>query len=108
LIVTLLMTMFIEGVIVSGYAIGCKKPLVAVLLTSILANVVTQSLLWVVLNLFFQHYVITLSFAEILIWLMESFMLYHFSSNQLNLREAVFLSMFMNSCSFVLGLFVPV
>ena len=108
LIITLVITIFVEGLIVSGYSLWREKPLGPILLTSIVANVVTQSLLWVALNLFFQHYLITLVIAEIVIWMIESLLLYCFSANQLRLQEAALLSLFMNLTSFALGWFLPV
>jgi hypothetical protein len=108
LITTLFITIFTEGGIVSSYSLWRKKPLGPILLTSIVANVVTQSFLWVVLNLFFQHYLITLVIAETVVWMIESLLLYRFPANQLTLQEATLLSLSMNLTSFVLGWFLPV
>jgi hypothetical protein len=108
LILTLVITIFIEGIIVVSYTIWRRKPLGPILLTSIVANLITQSLLWIALSLFFQKYLVTLSVAEILIWVIESFLLYRFSANQLSLQEAVLLSLLMNTSSFALGWFMPV
>jgi hypothetical protein len=107
-IFTLLVTLLVEGAVCLGYSIWRKKPVRPVLLTSLLANLVTQSLLWVALNLFFQHYVVTLFIAEILIWLMESVFLFGLRMNRLSMREALLLSLMMNASSFGLGLFLPV
>jgi len=108
LIVTLIITILIEGAIVAGYSIWRRKPLVPILLTSIAANIITQSFLWVILNLFFQHYLVTLLMGEVLIWLLESFLLYRFPANQLSLKEAVLLSLSMNIASFGFGWFLPI
>jgi hypothetical protein len=108
LIVTLLITILLEGVVVSGYSIWRKKPLGPILFTSILANLMTQSILWVVLNIFFQYYVVTLIIAEIFIWILESLLLYSFRANQLCWQEAALLSLIMNVTSFELGWFLPV
>lgn len=107
MIVTLFITILVEGIIVSGYSIWRKKPLRPILFTSVVANLITQSLLWIVLNLFFQHYLITLVAAELLIWLIEGGLLYTIPANHLDLREAILLSLFMNLASFVLGWFLP-
>jgi hypothetical protein len=93
--------------IVGGYSLWCKKPLAPVLLTSIVANIITHSFLWVILNLFFQHYLVTLLIAEVLIWLLESFLLYRFPANRLGLKEAAVLSLCMNMASFGFGWFLP-
>ena len=79
-----------------------------ILLTSILGNLVTQSLLWVALTLFFQHYLTTLLIAEILIWLIEGFLLHGLRLNWLSIRELLLLSLIMNLSSFGLGWFLPV
>jgi len=107
LIVTLSLTIFIEGIIVAGYCIWRRKSPGPILFTSIWANLITQSFLWVVLSLFFQHYIITLLIAEIIIWMIESLLLYRFSANQLRLQEAVLISLLMNLASFALGWFLP-
>ena len=108
MILTLVITIFVEGVIVSGYSFWRKKPLGPILATSIAANLVTQSFLWVGLNLFFQHYLIILFVAEIVIWMIESLLLYRFPANQLQLQEAALLSLAMNLTSFILGWFLPI
>jgi len=108
LIAPLLFTIIVEGIIVLGYSIWRKKPLVPILFATTLANLITQSFLRLVLNLFFHYYLIVLIIAEILIWLVESFLLYRLLANQLRLQEAVFLSLNMNLASFALGLFLPI
>jgi hypothetical protein len=105
---TLFVTILVEGVVCLAYSAWRKKPVGPVLLTSLLANLITQSLLWMVLNLFFQHYVVTLLIAEILIWLMESAFLYGVRINRLSVQESLLLSLLMNASSFGLGLFLPV
>jgi hypothetical protein len=108
LIVTVVITILIEGVIVAGYCIWRRKPLGPILFTSVWANLITQSFLWVVLSLFFQHYIITLLIAEVFIWMIESFLFYRFSANQLRLQEAALISLLMNLASFAFGWFLPI
>jgi len=108
LIITLLITIIVEGVVVLVYSIWRKKPVRSILLTSIMANLVTQSILWIVLNFFFHHYLVVLCFAETFIWMIESFLLYRFPPNQLRFLEAAFLSLIMNLASFAIGLFLPI
>lgn len=109
MIPTLLVTILTEGTIASLYAIWQKKPLRPILLASILVNLITQSLLWVVLNLFYQHYLVTLFIAEFLIWMVEGVCLYVFvfRFNQLDFMESFALILAMNLASFVLGWFLP-
>ena len=108
MIVTLFITALVEGIIVSGYSIWGGKPLGPILLTSFIANLITQSLLWIGLTLFFQHYLSTLLIAEFFIWMMESALLYYTPANRLRFVDALFLSLTMNLVSFVLGWFLPV
>jgi hypothetical protein len=108
LIVTLLLTILVEGVVVTAYSLGRRKPLRAILLTSLCGNLVTQILLQVALRLFFPHYLFTLLVAEILVWSIESLLLYFLPANQLRFGEALRLSLGMNLASFALGWFLPV
>jgi hypothetical protein len=107
LIVTLFITITIEAIVVLGYSIWRRKPLGPILFTSTIANLLTQSLLWSALNLFFGHYLITLLIAEILIWMIESVLLSYFPANQLRFAEAVLLSLGMNLASLISGWFLP-
>lgn len=108
MIQTLTVTIVIEGVICLLYAVRRRKPLWPILLTSLLGNIVTQSLLWVTLTLLFQHYLATLLIAEILIWLMEALFFHGVKWNHLSTGEAVFLSFISNLSSFGLGWFLPI
>ena len=90
------------------YALWRKKPLWSLLLTSILVNVLTQSILWLVLILSYNHYLAFLTIVEILVWMIESLFLYAVPSNQLTLAEAGLLSLVMNISSLAIGWFLPV
>lgn len=108
MIFPLFITLLTESLVVIGYSHWGKKPVKTILPTSIFGNLVTQSLLWILLNLFFRQYLITLLIAELLIWLLESFLLYSIRPNSLDLKEATLLSLGMNAASFGLGWFLPV
>ena len=105
---TLAITILVEGAVGIGYAVWRRKPLVPILITGIFANLITQSLLWIALTVFFQSYLVTLFAAEILIWLIEAVLFYKVRSNQLNLGDALLLSLAMNLSSFALGWWLPV
>ena len=105
---SLLFTLFVEGIVVLGYALWRKKPGGRLLLASVIANGATQSILWLILNLFPNHYLTTLFITEIFIWLIESLIFYGWPGSQLAWREAVLLSLGMNLASFGLGWFLPV
>lgn len=105
---TLLITISAESLVVIGYSSWRGKGTRPLLFTSIWINIFTQSLLWLVLNLFFRYYLAALLVAEILIWGMESILLYSIPANQLQVKEAILLSLSMNLLSFAIGWFLPV
>jgi hypothetical protein len=107
LISTLFITLIVEEVVVIVYCTWRRRPLRPLLFTSIFANLITQILLWIVLNVFFRHYLTTLVIAEILIWIMESILLYSIPANRLRFTGALLLSLNMNLASFALGWFLP-
>jgi hypothetical protein len=108
LIVTLVITLLLESLILIGYSLWRKKPVKSILFTSICGNLITQSLLWIVLTLFFQDYLVTLLIAEIFIWIIEAVLLYSIRANQLRFKEAILLSLGMNGLSFAIGWHLPV
>lgn len=108
MILTLLVTILIEGIVVCGFALWQKKPIGHILLASIIGNILTQSMLWGVLKLFPYNYLPTLLSMEFFIWLIESAILRYFPVTQLNWREALALSLGMNLASFGIGWFLPV
>lgn len=108
MIFTVLITIVVEAAVVLGYSVWHKKPVTPILITSVIANLITQSSLWVVLTLLFRHYLIALLVAEIIIWLIESYLLYRLPINLLRFQEAIFLSLSMNLASFALGWFLPI
>jgi len=101
-------TLVVEGIICIGYSIWQKKPTFPILGTSIFANLITQSILWVALSIFYQSYLLTLLIVEILIWLIEGVMFCSFRLNQLSAREALILSLVINLSSFGLGWWLPI
>ncbi len=108
MIETLSITILVEGVVCLGYSIWRRKPIGSIFTTSVFVNLITQSLLWMVLSLFYQHYLVTLLVAEILIWLIEGYLLAGWHLNRLKIGEAFFLSLIMNLSSFGIGWFLPV
>jgi hypothetical protein len=107
-IVTLFLTIFIEGIIACGFASWRKKPIGRILAASVLANILTQSLLWGALNLFPGHYLLTLFMMEAFIWPLESAILRYFPGTQLGWCEALIFNLGMNLASFGIGWFLPV
>ncbi len=108
MILALLITVIVEGVVAIGYSLWRRKPSLPILLTSAYGNLITQSLLWVVLNILLQNYLVTLLVAELSIWVIESLLLYAVPANRLRFSDAIFLSLGMNLASFTLGWFLPI
>jgi len=106
-IATLLVTLIVEGGVVVCYALWRKRPIWSLLLTSSLANILTQSLLWIILILYYNHYLVILAITEILVWGIESLFLYVVPRNQLTLSEAALLSLVMNLSSLAFGWLLP-
>jgi hypothetical protein len=107
-ILTLSITIIVEGLVILVYSFWSRKPFLPILFTSVCGNLITQSLLWISLNIFYSRYFIALSAAELLIWMIESILLYAVPANRLRFTEAILLSLSMNIMSLVLGWFLPV
>ncbi len=108
MISTLLPTLLMEGLVAAAYARWRRKPLVSILLTASLANLLTQPLLWLALTAFYRAYLPTLFLSEAIIWLMEAAILRLVPANRLAWGEAIFLGLGMNLVSFGIGWFLPV
>lgn len=105
---TLLPTLLVEGLIAAAYSRWRRKPLVSILQTASLVNLLTQSLLWLVLTLFYHAYLPTLLLTEAGIWLTEATILRLVPANRLAWGEAFLLSLGMNFLSFGMGWVLPV
>jgi hypothetical protein len=93
---------------VAAYASWRQKPLKHLVFSSLCANLVTQSFLWIFLTIFLNNYLLTLIISEICIWVMEAFTLYLYRMNQLRMSEAILLSLVMNLVSLGIGWMLPV
>lgn len=107
MIATLLITLGIEGLVCTGFALLYKKPLGGLLLSCLMVNLLTQPLLWLVLNAFYQHYLPALFGTEIAILGIEAVLLYLIPFNKLRWQDALILSLTMNLASFFAGWFLP-
>ena len=108
MIVTLLITILVEGGASVIYATRRTKPVLPILLTSVFGNLVTQPLLWFLLTLAYRHYLVALVVGEIAVWAIESFLFHAIPFNQLNLKEAALLSLGVNGISLAIGWFLPI
>lgn len=105
---TLLLTLVCEGLVVLGFARWRGKPWPSLLLTACLADVLTQTLLWLALTTLDADYLRVLVAAEVGIWLLEAVFLRCVPANRLTWREALLLSLAMNLVSLGMGWFLPV
>ena len=108
MILTLLVTLLVEGAVVLIYSALRRRSAGDLLQVSFIVNVFTQVILWITLRIFFRYYLTALIVAEILIWLVESILIYRLSMGQLSPSHAVILSLWMNLASFGIGWFLPV
>jgi len=107
LLLSLLITLALEGMVGIGFALCVKKPLKSLFLSSLLVNGITQPLLWLWLMIFFRQYLRALIVAEGLICVGEARLLKRLLANRLSGREALLLSLLMNGISFGIGLMLP-
>jgi len=107
LLLSLLITLALEGMVGIGFALCVKKPLKSLFLSSLLVNGITQPLLWLWLMIFYRQYLRALIVAEGLICVGEAMLLKRLSANRLSGREALLLSLLMNGISFGIGLMLP-
>jgi hypothetical protein len=108
LIVTLLFTILLEGIFAFAYCVWQRKPIQPILFTTVSVNLITQSLLWILLTLFFRYYLMILFLAELVIWISEGVILSSIRANKLRLTDALLLSLGMNLVSFGVGWSLPV
>ncbi len=108
MIATISITVLLESCLLIGYAVWRKKPLIHLLSSEILGNLVTQPLLWIALASFPAYYLSTLLVMELFIIGIEGLIFYFLKYNKLILKEALFLSMTLNLSSFLIGWFLPV
>jgi len=103
-------TLLIETAIGLLYSIIRKLPKVRLFAIILLANLITQPLLWFVLAAT-EGMGITLTLTvilEIVIWLVEALILYFTLRDQMRLIEALGLSLLLNGASMLAGFLVPI
>lgn len=107
MIVTLAFTILIEATLVIAYSFWNRKPFFPILSVSIVANLITQSLLWAAVLIFYENYRLVLGIMEILVWFLECQFFYRIRAVGLKFSEATFLSLVINLFSFGVGWFLP-
>jgi hypothetical protein len=103
-------TLLVETTIGLLYSIIRKLPKVRVFAIILLANLITQPILWFVLAAT-EGMGITLTLMvilEIVIWLVEALILYFTLRDQMRLIEALGLSLLLNGASVLVGVLVPI
>ena len=102
------LTVLIETIILFLIAKFCRKSWSIknrkILVTWILASTVTLPLLWFVLPIFFSNYWVYVIFWEILVTVIEIFIIKY--SLKIDRKMAIFASIICNLCSFLFWLFI--
>lgn len=105
-----LVTIAVEGLIVTIYAAIRRRNAFAWLTYVLVVNMVTQAVLWPLIGLqrSYTSYVTTMMVAEPLIWLAEAGLLYLLRGGRLAVKIALLVSLVLNAVSLGMGLLVPV
>jgi hypothetical protein len=102
-------TIFIELMLAAAYALRKKRPLLQAITLFLLANVITQFALWAALNTFNEGNAFLLTIGlEIIIWAVESLIIYLPQREEMQYKEAALLSLVLNLASFGIGLLLPI
>jgi len=107
-ITTFSITIIVESIVAGTYAALYGKPILHLLFSCLLANLITQPLLWLVLQVFIRDYLIALFITEFCIWVIEGVVLFLYPYNRFRLRDALGLSLTMNLASFAAGWLLPI
>ncbi len=100
-------TLAIEGFLALLYAIFRKRSKITTLTMVALANMITIPILWMGANMLGgENLTLFTAVAEIIIWLVESAILYLTQRDSLPFREALLFSLILNGCSYLIGLFL--
>jgi hypothetical protein len=106
---TMPLTFFIEGLIAGIYAAWRKRSIVTLVSLVLLANVITQPVLWLILVAGGATTpVLSLALAEVFIWWIETMLLYLTQRKTWTFKETVGFSLLLNLISFGIGLLLPV
>jgi hypothetical protein len=102
-------TIAIEGLLALLYAILRKRSKITTLTMVSLANLVTVPIFWFSApNTIASNYIIFTIIGEIVIWLMESAILYLTQRDSTRFQEMLLLSLILNGCSFLIGLLLHI
>ncbi|OGO18319.1 MAG: hypothetical protein A2Z14_03910 [Chloroflexi bacterium RBG_16_48_8] len=90
------------------YAVIRKQPKVVTIAMILLANTITLLPLWMIATFIDGDFnLLAIIFTEIIIWLVESAILYLTQRRSIPFWEAAVLSLILNGTSFLMGLFLP-
>jgi hypothetical protein len=104
----LIITLVVELLLGAGYALWKKRSVSIILTVILLLNLITQPVLWISISGFsgFNPAGLIL-FAEGVVWLVEAGVLYLSQRSSMRFQEAVWVSLALNSASFVIGGLLP-
>jgi hypothetical protein len=101
-------TLAVELALGSVYALWRKQPVFYLLTVILLMNMITQPILWLTLSgTFVGLSVVRTLLAEIIVWLVEGWILLKALPGKITSKEAFLLSLVLNAASFGVGLILP-
>lgn len=104
----LVTTLAVELLLGALYVGWRKRPAVLVLTVILLLNLVTQPALWLTVSGFSGKYsILTVLFAELVVWLVEAGGLFLAQRKTIRFGEALLVSLALNAASFGIGLLLP-
>ncbi len=104
----LIITLVVELLLGAGYVLWKKRSASVTLTVILLLNLITQPVLWVSLSSFSGIYpVFPILFAEGVVWLVEAVGLYLSQRNSMRFQEALWVSLVLNTASFIVGSLLP-
>jgi len=102
-------TLAVELILAFIYTRLRKRSILTTLTMVAVANTVTLPILWFGANVMSSSYnLLVIAVAEILIWLVESTILFLTQRKSVPFKEMLFLSFILNLLSFLLGLILPI
>lgn len=104
----LIITLVVEMVLGTCFVLWKKRSASVILTVILLLNLITQPVLWITLSGFSGMNPVFLTlFAEAVVWLVEAGGLYLSQRTSMRFREALWVSLALNTASFVVGGLLP-
>ena len=106
---TVIITILLEGIIGTIYAIIAKKNIIKLISIITIGNTITQiGLVFIAQGLNNEFSMIILVIMELIIWIVESIIIYLTHRQTFKIQNALLLSLLINLVSFASGILLPV